>query len=903
MNRWQQFAELSNSDGWFWETDRDHRFIWMSDSVEALTGRPPEWYRGKRGADIRQPGIDDSAWRKHLQQIRWHEAFEDFVFDRESPDGIKVLSTSGTPYFDEDGEFQGHRGVGRDLTSHYALTTEVELLGEIINNIDEIVAIWDPNDRLISGNSMYWDLHSSSKERIFPGMLYESYLRAVIPDGEYPDAIGQEEEWIVERLRQHRNPKEPLTMTRRGGRVVELREQRLKTGHTIQISSETTEKVKLLQEAIVARDRLADFAECASDWYWEQDADHRFTMISEKQYLYMGQGENPLLGKTRRENPGFIATDEEWAKHDAIIAARAPLVDFRVQHLVTTGGKRDIAIFGKPIFNENGEFAGYRGIGRDVSQQADMIRSLDTSERDLRQSQALLKSQVHLFESLIATTREGFWNIDNQGRTINLNPAMAEILDRSPEEVLGKTIYDFVDSENRSIFENQLAKRKAGETASYEIALSRPDGSQIACINAATPIYDEDGVKIGSIGLWTDIRAQKRVQGQLEDARAQAENANAAKSEFLSAMSHELRTPLNAIIGFAQLLEMEMDESETGSDDNILAVENISRSGLHLLTLINEILDLSRIEGGHAAISSEVVAIEPVLKDCMTTVSVMAEQRELSTSIKMDAKGPILCDPVRLKQVLLNFLTNAIKYNRPGGSVAISSEILEDRFLRIVIEDTGFGIAAANFDKIFEPFERMGQEKSGIEGTGIGLTITKRIIEAMGGAVGFFSEFGTGSRFWFDLPLAPEGADGKPLPSSRKASLEQEEQANFNKSIRKILYVEDNPANQKLMEMTLSRMGFTQLILAHTGELGIEIAFTQHPALILLDVNLPGADGFEVLRQLRSSEITHHTPVIGISANSMAHDIERARDAGFDAYITKPFDIVELQRTISRFMD
>jgi PAS domain S-box-containing protein len=779
------------------------------------------------------------------------------------------------------------------------LTDQVELLGGIIENVGEIVAIWDENDRLISGNKMFWDLHSSSKDFIKLGMLYESYLRSVIPNGEFPDAIGHEEEWITERLRQHRNPAGPLEVLRRNGRVISVRDLRLDNGYTIQISSETTEKVHLLQEAIVARDRIADFAECASDWFWEQDAALRFTMISDRQYLFTGQGEMDLLGKKRRENRALVASEEQWARHDSILAARAPLIDFRMRHLVKGGGMRDITIFGKPIFDDDGEFSGYRGIGRDVTEQAEMIRTLDASDQDLRQSQSLLKKQVHLFESLIAATREGFWNIDNNGRTVNLNPAMAEILGRLPEDILGKTIYDFVDAENRAIFEAQLARRRSGEAASYEIALSRPDGTRVDCINSATPIYDEEGNKVGSIGLWTDIRAQKRIQEELGEARTQAESANAAKSEFLSAMSHELRTPLNAIIGFAQLLEMGSDDAEDAS----IALENISRSGRHLLNLINEILDLSRIEVGRATISSEVVAVAPVLKDCLATVSGMAEQRDLTIYDQSELDGTVICDPVRLKQVLLNFFSNAIKYNNPGGIVAITNEAVENRFLRFKIRDTGRGIAPANFDKIFEPFERVGHEKSDIEGTGIGLTITKRIVEAMGGVVGFSSELGVGSIFWFDLPLAKQPRETAAPLRSELAAPGSAGHQRAGKPTKTVLYIEDNPANQMLMEMALARLGFIELVMAHTGELGLHIAQSQDPDLILLEVDLPLVDGFEVLRKLRSMKTTRETPIIGVSANPIESENDRPEDAEFDAYITQPFDIPKLQKEISRFMD
>jgi signal transduction histidine kinase/ActR/RegA family two-component response regulator len=387
----------------------------------------------------------------------------------------------------------------------------------------------------------------------------------------------------------------------------------------------------------------------------------------------------------------------------------------------------------------------------------------------------------------------------------------------------------------------------------------------------------------------------------LRRSEALAASASRAKSEFLSAMSHELRTPMNAIIGFAQLLETEPDSPLSGHQQRF--VRQILKAADHLLQLINQVLDLSRIEAGKMALSLEAVSLEDLMEEVQPLLQHLLQQHQVSP-IKSELGGLMVkADYARLKQVLLNLTSNAIKYNRPQGQVRVIAR-QQGPSVRVEVRDTGPGIPAAQLGELFQPFNRLGVESADIEGTGIGLSLSQRLVQAMGGEIGVESTLGSGSTFWFTLPAhagRETSANLGPTPPNPVLAPSQVH-GDLARSMS-ILYIEDNPANVMLMGEIVQRLPGVQLRSAHNVETGMAMALEQRPDLVLMDIHLQGPDGYEGLRLLRQAPQTASIPVIALSAHALESDIARGVEAGFDAYYTKPVQVGPFSNTLMAMLE
>ena len=401
----------------------------------------------------------------------------------------------------------------------------------------------------------------------------------------------------------------------------------------------------------------------------------------------------------------------------------------------------------------------------------------------------------------------------------------------------------------------------------------------------------------GLVGLCKDVTELISTQEELAQARDSAEAANQAKSEFLSSMSHELRTPMNSILGFGQLLDQDPRSPLDANQERY--VGQILRSGNHLLHLIDEVLDLSRIELGNLDINSEVLNFDEILEECVSTAEALSASRGISIVAGASSPTPLkVCgDRVRTSQVLLNVLSNAIKYNRDDGRVTLEWETLPDGYLRISIADTGKGIPEMYRENVFQPFSRLPTNRDDTEGNGIGLALSKRLMENMQGRIDFTSVPDEGATFSLDFPLADlEDVDGTTVEFESAAPAIEADVAGS------ILYIEDNPANLELMEEIVRRISGVQLISAHTAEIGLTIARKDQPQLILMDINLPGMDGFEALDALKEDQRTQHIPIIALTANAMAADVEKGEQAGFYKYLTKPIKVAEVSQAIKEVL-
>jgi PAS domain S-box-containing protein len=534
-------------------------------------------------------------------------------------------------------------------------------------------------------------------------------------------------------------------------------------------------------------------------------------------------------------------------------------------------------------------------VGEDKTRRPDhaILVALDiTAEKN---AELALRDSEERFRALLESAPDAIVIVNEQGIIVLVNAMAITLFGYSREELHGQRVEmlmpDRFHNHHETHRDNYINEPRTREMdGGLQLLGKRKNGSEFPIEVSLSPLETKKGTLVSS--AIRDITERKRIESELNKAMVAAEKANRAKSDFLSSMSHELRSPLNAILGFAQLLD---SGSPQPTPRQKTSIDQILHAGWYLLELINEILDLAMVESGKLSLSLEPISLSEVLSDCQAMIEAQAE----NSNIQMIFPQPncpylVKADRTRVKQVFLNLLSNAIKYNRVGGSIDVRYSTNTADRIRISVHDTGEGLSPEQLTQLFQPFNRLGQEAGAEEGTGIGLVVSKRLVELMNGTIGVESTVGIGSEFWFELLL-----DVTPLFAVDDVMLtEQTPQDQLNTTQFTLLYVEDNPANLLMVEHIIADQPQIRLLSARTSKLGIELARTHQPDIILMDIKLPGISGTEALNILHEDPGTKNIPVIALSANAMPQDIEDGLKAGFFRYLTKPIMVNELMNAL-----
>jgi PAS domain S-box-containing protein len=527
----------------------------------------------------------------------------------------------------------------------------------------------------------------------------------------------------------------------------------------------------------------------------------------------------------------------------------------------------------------------------------DSVRRLNTDleqlvaerTRELAESERRLKAILNYSPAAISLK-------DAAGRYILVNREFERIAGLRADAIIGKTDDDLFPPRLADLYrghDGQALEKKQG--IEVEETSLQSDGVHVHH-SIRFPLLDAGGYPYALCAIAIDITQRKKIDDALRVARLEAERANRAKSDFLSRMSHDLRTPLNAILGFAQLLEAEVTTEEKKD-----SVRHILRGGQHLLSLINEVLDIARIEAGHLSLSLEPVDAPDTVRLVADLVRPLADQRGISLVIDAPRTHDLVvrADRQRLTQVLLNLLSNAVKYNRPGGRITVTLETVDGGRLRINVTDTGAGLPPAKLAMLFQPFERLGAEQTSVEGTGLGLALSRGLAEAMGGSLGVTSEIDRGSTFWLELALT----DALQTPLDAAPVATSVESTTAHNATGVVLYIEDNQSNVRLMERVLQRRRGIRLLHAPSGADGLEMAREQRPDLILLDLHLPDMSGEDVLQRLWQDSVLRQIPVAVLSADATPAHLRRLKAAGAIDYLTKPLDISRVLGLLDETLD
>ena len=582
----------------------------------------------------------------------------------------------------------------------------------------------------------------------------------------------------------------------------------------------------------------------------------------------------------------------------AFKAARGVDEIYELTYVRKDGSRLPAVVSVTALRGDGGTIIGYLFIGTDNTAR----KQVEAEQKKLDQR---LRDQQFYARTLIESHMDALVITDPLGMITDVNKQMEALTGCTRDELIGAPFKHYFTDPERAEAAIMLALREKKVT-DYELIARDRDGKTTEVSYNVSTFYNRNRVLQGVFAAARDVterqisqQALQKTNVELEAAKSAAEKANLAKSDFLSSMSHELRSPLNAILGFAQLME---SSTPLPTNSQMESIAQILQAGWHLLKLINEILDLAVIEAGRVSLSTEPVSLAEVMSECQTMLEPEAQQRGISMTFpRFDGPIFVSADRTRLKQVVINLLSNAIKYNKESGRVVVAYSTNASERSRITVTDTGDGLSPEKLAQLFQPFNRLGQEAvGGVAGTGIGLVVTKRLVELMGGVLGVESTIGDGSRFWFELISI---ANPQLALESTEAVTCDEAPEPAGAPLYTLLYVEDNQANMTLVEQIIARRPDIRLLTAVNGLLGVEVARTAQPTVILMDINLPGISGIRAMEILHEDPTTAHIPIIALSANANPRDIEICLTKGFYRYLTKPIKIREFTDTLNAALE
>lgn len=1035
-------ASLAGSD-WLWETNKDGLLQWVSPGLMQHTGLDPSTEIGLKGADLYTPRNDETreSWVRFQQARARHEPFSNAIGDRDTPRGRITVSISGSPVFDQAGQFMGYRGASRIVTRQIEAEQEArradQLLRQAIECFQISVMISDPDGRVVLTNR-HWrdqtgDAHHSTSAR------WPDTLRKLINQGAYPEAVGREDDFLRWRLSLHEQP-HPQEIAFRD-RWLLIKDHMLPDRSVVRFGMDITQRKR--DEALL-QDQQNALSEAQAGLNAVLRALPDLWFVLDAQGCHIdGHADHPMLlqpladikGRPLGEN---LPPRQRQMQQEALQRLQATGQPQRLEYdLVTTDGQqRHFEARMTPMPHGQTLF-----ITRDITERQLAAEKLRVSEE--------------LYRSVAATISDGLVIVELSGRVVALNPAASRILGVQPEQLLnlsspsllGLTLLqdDLITPVPVPLWPITETLAKGARVVDHIYPLRRPDGEivwvqisshllrvdneappfaamatlrditrerhaqqalqlseerwKFALEGAGDGVWDwdlstsrvyysqrwkavlgyedheirdtpdeffdrihpadvlyvtqslanyiergegihqnefrmrhkqghylsilsrgkvvsrhRDGQAQRIVGTHSDITPVKQAEQALREKHS-AQAASAAKSEFLSRMSHEIRTPLNAINGFAQLLQLRL--CQTGSEQTAVNyVEQILLASHHLMGLVNDVLDLQKVEAGVLSFNPVPLSLSNEVDHCLSMLAPLADKRGITLLNLLNSPWRLSADRQRLHQVIMNIGSNAIKYNLEGGTVRLDAQALPGNELALTIEDTGSGMSPAQLTKLFQPFERLGRETSSTEGTGLGLIITRSLIEAMGGRMDIRSQPGAGTRVSLILPMAgprpdnisepfsdsayPLQSDAGSLPDTTTPSMQMTPESDVALPALRVLYVEDNRINAMLFEEALRPYPQINLDVAEDGQMALSMARDRAPDVLVLDAHLPGMSGFEVLQALRNLPDLASAPAFMCSADAMPEDVARAMAAGFVGYWTKPIDIVAVTTELCR---